>query len=77
MSKKEPDFVLGAAEHFLSEFPRKWNGKKICDFLQDNPNSYQDAITPWRPFEGYDGEYLAEYIYNLAHTFEYYYKLNK
>lgn len=77
MNKNEPDFVLGAAGHYLSEFPQNWNGEKICDFLKDNPTTYQDAITPWFPFEGRRGEDLAEYIYDLADTFEYYYKLNK
>ena len=72
-TKKTPDYLRAAAGHLLSDFPEKWSGEKIVDYLSENPESYSEKITPWYPFEDFSGELIAEYIENLADSFKDFY----
>lgn len=71
--KPRPDFLRHAAQHFLSDFPENWEGEKIVTHLEENPDDYNDDVTPWQPFEDYDGETLAGYIRDAAEKFEAFY----
>ena len=68
-----PDFLWHACGQFLSDFPDKWEGEKIVTHLEENADDYAEEVTPWQPFEDYDGETLAGYIRDLAEKLEAFY----
>lgn len=71
---KKPDFLEHACGHFLSDWPSDWSSKQILEHLEgDYECSYDIEVTPWEPFENYDGESLADLIRDLADKYEAFY----
>jgi hypothetical protein len=75
--KGKNDYLRDAAGHYLSEFPEKWTGEQIIKHLESEKYQENKRIVHWFPFEGYDGQQLAEYIRNLAGSFAFYHSLPK
>ena len=71
---KKPDFTEHACGHFLSDWPSGWSPEQIIEYLEgDYDSGFDIEITPWAPFEDYDGETLAGYIRDLADKYEAFY----
>jgi hypothetical protein len=67
---KEPDFLLRACGHYLSNWPEKMSAKRIVERLEAGSVK---GIDLWQPFEDHAPEAVAEYITDMAYAMERYY----
>lgn len=58
-----------AIAHFLSGWPDGMTNEDILEKLSEDEDGELGDITPWEPFEAYEGQTLLHHIEDLASTY--------